>query len=163
MSDSTETNSADAKDRPGVIAPPPFVYLGFLIIAFVLGFFWPLAMGFGDWRYPAAALMFVGGGVLAITAVRQFKAAGTSFDVLKPDTALVADGLYRYSRNPIYVALTLAYLSIAIAIDSGWALLLTVPALAVMRYAVIAKEERYLAKKFGESYAQYKANVRRWI
>ena len=72
-------------------------------------------------------------------------------------------GLYSYSRNPLYVSLTFAYLSIALATNSGWSLLLVVPALAVMRYGVIAREERYLTAKFGEPYTQYKASVRRWI
>ena len=160
---STQPTTSDAKDRPGVIAPPPLIYIGFLAIGFGLGWLWPLALGFGEWRYPAAAMIFVAGGVIAIAGVRQFKAAGTSFDVLKPDTALLDSGLYRYSRNPLYVSLTLAYLSIALAINSGWAMLLVVPALAVMRYGVIAREERYLASKFDEPYARYKATVRRWI
>ena len=157
------TNEVKAKDRPGVIAPPPLIYIGFLVLAYVLGFFWPLAMGFGDWRYPAAALMFVGGGIIAIAAIRQFKAVGTNFDVYKPATTVVATGVYRYSRNPMYVGLTLAYLSIAVAIDSGWALLLAVPTLAVMHYGVIRREEGYLAAKFGEPYNAFRAKVRRWI
>ena len=164
MSDaSTQPAAGDGKDRPGVIAPPPLIYLGFLIVGFGLGLMWPLSLGFGDWRYPAAAMIFVAGGVIAVSAVRQFKAAGTSFDVHKPDTALLISGLYSYSRNPLYVSLTLAYLSIALATNSGWSLLLIVPALAVMRYGVIAREERYLTAKFGEPYTQYKASVRRWI
>ena len=160
--ETSQTSANDRKDRPGVIAPP-LIYAGFLLVGFALGFFWPLDLGFGAWRYPAAAMIFVTGGVIAIAAVRQFKAAGTSFDVYKPDSALLVSGLYRHSRNPLYVTLTLAYLSIALAMNSGWALLLAGPALAVMRYGVIAREERYLATKFGQPYLQYKASVRRWL
>ena len=160
---STEPKTSNAKDSPGVIVPPPLIYLGFLAIGFGLGWLWPLALRFGDWRHPAAAMIFVSGGVIAVAAVRQFKAAGTNFDVRKPATALLDSGLYRYSRNPLYLSMTLAYISIALTTNSGWALLLLAPALAVLHYGVIAREERYLASKFGEPYARYKATVRRWI
>ena len=78
-------------------------------------------------------------------------------------TALVTEGPFQFSRNPIYLALTLIYCGIGMAADSGWVLGLVVPVLAVMRYGVIAAEERYLEAKFGEAYRHYKGHVRRWL
>ena len=93
----------------------------------------------------------------------RFRAAGTPVEPYKPTSAIVSDGLYGLSRNPIYVALTLIYLGIGVAIDSPWILALVVPVLLVMRTGVIAREERYLERKFGAEYLDYKVSVRRWV
>jgi protein-S-isoprenylcysteine O-methyltransferase Ste14 len=82
---------------------------------------------------------------------------------MKPTTALVTEGPFRYSRNPSYVALTLLYVGVALLINALWILLLVVPALVVLRYGVIAREEAYLTRKFGEAYRQYTTQVRRWL
>ena len=80
-----------------------------------------------------------------------------------PSTTVVTTGLYRLSRNPIYLGLAALYLGLAFAANSGWAVILLLPILAVMRYGVIAREERYLEAKFGDDYRAYKARVRRWL
>jgi protein-S-isoprenylcysteine O-methyltransferase Ste14 len=80
-----------------------------------------------------------------------------------PTKALVTDGLYAYSRNPIYIALTLIYLGLTIAANSVWSIVFLVPILVIIRYGVIAREERYLERKFGDAYAEYRKRVRRWI
>jgi len=82
---------------------------------------------------------------------------------MKPTTALVTEGPFRYSRNPIYVALTLLYVGVALLINALWILLLVVPALMALRYGVIAREEAYLTQKFGDAYHQYTTQVRRWL
>ncbi len=156
----TERND---RDNPGVIAPPPLIYLGFLVLGVALDYLWPVGLGVGAVGVPTGAALFVLGGVIAVTAIRQFRRAGTNFKTHEPSTAIVTGGLYRYSRNPIYVALGLAYLGIAVAVDGLWAAALLVPTLAVVRYGVIAREERYLEGKFGDEYLRYKASVRRWL
>ena len=83
--------------------------------------------------------------------------------LMKPTTALVTAGPFGYSRNPIYVALTLLYLRVAFLVNALWILLLVVPVLLVIRYGVIAREEAYLTRKFGDVYHQYTAQVRRWL
>src|SRR5215510_13249591 len=100
---------------------------------------------------------------LALATFRALSRAHTPADPLKPTTALVTEGPFRYSRNPIYVALTLLYLGVALLINALWILLLVVPVLLVIRYGVIAREEAYLTRKFGEAYRQYTAQVRRWL
>ncbi len=74
-----------------------------------------------------------------------------------------ASGPYRFTRNPIYLGMTIIFTGIAIAADSIWVLALLVPVLVIMNIGVIMREERYLEGKFGEDYRQYKASVRRWL
>lgn len=150
-------------DTPGVIAPPPLIYGGFLLAGFGLDRLWPAGLGSGaagDWA--GGALILVGLAIVIACALR-FRKAGTAIEPYRTTTALVTSGLYRYSRNPIYVALTDIYLGLALIDDNAWILALVIPVLAVMSRGVIAREERYLEGKFGEEYRDYKARVRRWL
>ncbi len=155
--------NADPQDRPGVIARPPLIYLAFLAAGLGLGYAWPAPFVAEAARYPLGGALCALGVALAGLAFLHFRRAGTDVRTEKPSTALVTEGPYRYSRNPIYVALTLIYCGIGVAADSGWVLGLVVPLLAVMRYGVIAAEERYLEAKFGDPYRHYKGRVRRWL
>ncbi len=155
--------TTDGKDRPGVIAPPPLVFFGFLVLGLGLDGVWPATViADGLWRTGGFALIAVGVGVFA-AALRQLRKAGTNVETRKPTTALVTGGPFRYSRNPIYLSASLAYWGIGIAADNVWILALLVPFLAVIRYGVISREEQYLEAKFGEEYRRYKASVRRWL
>ena len=91
------------------------------------------------------------------------RGAGTSVKTSVPTTALVSTGPFQFSRNPLYVSLTLFYLGISIAAQSLWALALLIVVLVVMQRGVINREERYLEHKFGAEYVRYKELVRRWI
>lgn len=153
----------DEADKPGVIAPPPFIYLFFLILGLAIDFAWPLAVLPAVAQYAAGAALIVPAVAILAATVRRFRRAKSSFDVRKPATALLTDGPFRFSRNPIYVAMSLAYAGLAVAIDSPWILALLAPALVVMRYGVIGREERYLERKFGDEYRRYKGRARRWI
>ena len=153
----------DNADRPGVVAPPPLIYLFFLVLGLAADFAWPLAVLPRAAQYAAGvALIAPALAILAVT-VRRFRRAGTSFDVRKPATALITDGPFRFSRNPIYLAMSLAHAGLAVLIDSPWILALLAPALVVMQYGVIRREERYLDRKFGDEYRRYKDTVRRWL
>lgn len=89
--------------------------------------------------------------------------AGTNISPSRPATALVVGGPFRFSRNPLYVALTSLFLGLTLIFNTAWGLLLSIPVLIVMHYGVILREERYLEAKFGESYRDYRASVRRWL
>ena len=150
-------------DTPGVIAPPPLICVGFLVAGLVLDYFWPVGFVSGSWRIPLAILLIAAGSVLAGFGLGELGHAGTEISPYKPTTALATGGIYRYTRNPLYVSLTLIYVGIAVATNGLWLLLLVVPLLIVMRYGVIQREERYLESKFGDEYRLYTARVRRWI
>ena len=151
------------KDTSGVIAPPPVIYLAFLLIGFGADALWPAAVLPQGPRYAAGAAPIALGLALGFAAVRQFRRHDTSFKPHEPSTALITGGPYRYSRNPIYLALGLLYAGIGIAADGPWTLALLVPLLVVLHYGVIIREERYLERKFADDYRRYKSTTRRWL
>jgi protein-S-isoprenylcysteine O-methyltransferase Ste14 len=154
-----------APDVPGVIALPPVIFLGFLAAAAVLEAIMPLpvAVAHSLARYVAGAVLAAGGFVMIATGTRRFAAAGTNVPPTLPTTALVVDGIYRRTRNPLYLGLSLIYLGLGVAAGSLWAIGLLVPLLWVINVGVVKREERYLERKFGDAYRDYKARVRRWI
>ena len=154
---------ADHADTPGVIAPPPLIYLGALGIGFGLD----AVIGGAPLQSTAArpvgaALMVAGVGLLG-TFVQSFGRAGTPVDPYTPSEAIVTDGPYRLTRNPAYVGMALTYAGIAIVSNRPWALAPLPIAIAVINRGVIAREERYLERKFGTPYLDYKRSVRRWV
>lgn len=165
------------RDIPGVIAPPPAIYLGFLFVGWGLaalgarpeaveaGLGW-MAAGFQlemEVRRGVALTLIVGGLLLDGMAAGLFRRRGTAVEPWKPSTALIIEGPYRFSRNPIYLGFAVTYVGLAIAMDSWIALILLVPCLFVIDRFVIQREERYLAAKFGVAYDAYRQKVRRWL
>jgi hypothetical protein len=114
-------------------------------------------------RWALAAVLIAAAAALFAAALGRFRRAGTHVEPWRPSTALVTDGVYGRTRNPIYLGMTLAFLALALAADSAIALLALVPLLLVIQFGVIAREERYLAVKFGDAYARYASSVRRWL
>lgn len=153
------------KDVPGVIAPPPLIYLGFLLLGWGLGQVLPdPGLGLETlWRRGVAVVLIVAGLVIDGAAAGHFRRLGTRVEPWHPSTVLATDGLYRFSRNPIYLGFALAYVGFAVAMDSLFALALLMPCLLVVDRLVIAREERYLAARFGAAYADYRQRVRRWL
>lgn len=153
------------RDAPGVIAPPPFIYLVFLVAG------WWLDQTLATPHFPiedmarkgGALALIIGGLVLEFWASGLFQKAGTNVVPYKPATALVTEGPYRFSRNPMYVGFSITYLGLALGLQSPIAMALLAPCLLVMGWGVIAREERYLEAKFGQAYLDYKAKVRRWL
>ena len=89
--------------------------------------------------------------------------ARTTLSPHKPTAALVTSGIFRITRNPPYLGLVALYLAIAVFANSLWALALIIPVVAVVNFAVIPREERYLERKFGREYTDYRQRVRRWL
>ncbi len=150
-------------DTAGVITIPPLIYLFFLAVGLLADTFWPVALLPEVVQYPVGGALIVLGIAGVVVARQQFGRAETSIRTSQPTTAIVTDGLYGRTRNPIYLGMVLIYAGIAIAADSVWVLALLIPLLIVVRLGVIDREERYLEAKFGEPYRAYKASVRRWI
>ncbi|MET4683765.1 methyltransferase family protein [Brevundimonas faecalis] len=152
-------------DHPGVIAPPPLIYLAFLLAGFGIGRLIgepSFGLDVGVRRGLAFALV-IGGLLLDGIAAGTFRRLGTPPEPWKPTTALATGGLYRYSRNPIYVGFAVTFVGFALAMDSPLALAMLLPCLIVIDRFVIAREEGYLAAKFGAEYQAYKGKVRRWL
>lgn len=150
-------------DNPGVIAFPPALYAGTLLIGLVISFFFPISFLPRPIALSLAAIAMIGAGWFSTSAFRTMKRAETAIDPTKPTTAIVSDGVFRFSRNPLYLSLTLLYIGISLLSNAVWALLLLLPLLVVVQIGVIQREEVYLERKFGDEYLRYKAQVRRWI
>ncbi len=159
------TGGSSTPDVAGVIALPPLIVLGFLAAAAVLEAIVPLPLPVTHSlvRYVAGAMLAAGGFFIIAIGTRRFAAAGTNVPPTLPTTALVVDGIYRRTRNPLYLGMTLVYLGLGVAAGSLWAIGLVVPLLWVINVGVVKREERYLERKFGNVYRAYKARVRRWI
>jgi protein-S-isoprenylcysteine O-methyltransferase Ste14 len=150
----------------GVIARPPLLFLAALLVGFVLDSLLPLP-------FPLASIelvhwiiggsLILAGLTLFAAGVRNLLRAGTPLPTNKPTRALVTTGIHRWTRNPIYLGMFLVYGGIGIAAPSPWTLILTLPLAITIRYGVVAREEAYLERRFGDAYRDYKARVRRWL
>ena len=155
---------AHEPDRSNAIIRPPIA----LLIAFGVG----LAV---DWLYPlpfvpasvprllTGGAIFAAGLALAIWAILTLRQAGTEVETTKPVTAIVSGGPYRFTRNPIYSGMLLGLVGLAVGFDTLWILGTLIPFYLVIRHGVIAREEAYLERKFGQAYLGYKSQVRRWL
>jgi len=153
----------DKNDNPGVIALPPLIYTAGFIIGIVLHFIHPISL-LPNYLNPWLGIVLIAISILIVLpSVRSFTNAKTEFHVRKPSTALIKTGLYKYSRNPMYISLTFLYLGITSLINSLWLLILVMPVLIIIQKGVIEREESYLGEKFGDEYIEYKKKVRRWI
>ena len=99
---------------------------------------------------------------LPLAGGTRFMASKTNIHPWKPATTIVTSGIFRYTRNPMYLGMALIYAALSLFADSLIALAGLPVALVLMHYGVIAREERYLEEKFGEPYRQYTRKVRRW-
>ena len=158
-------NNTDVQDNPGVIAPPPLIYAGALVGSLLLHLAFPVKVKL----LPRRVSWILGGSLIGIasllilSAFRVMRQAGTEVNPTRPTSTLVVKGPFQFTRNPLYLSLTLAYSGIAMLLNALWAMLMLPVILLVMRRWVIDREERYLEQKFGEEYLRYKARVRRWL
>ncbi|MBA4761421.1 isoprenylcysteine carboxylmethyltransferase family protein [Sphingomonas sp.] len=153
-------------DIPGVIAPPPLIFLGYLIAGIALEYLVVRTQGLdmpGSLRWTVVTLFVLAGAGLIIAAMMRFRIAGTPAPPWQPTTAFVAQGVYRWTRNPMYLGMTLIYIGLTVAANAPVAIWLFVPLILTMHYGVIVREERYMADKFGVAYVNYAHSVPRWL
>ena len=152
-----------AKDRAGVIAPPPLIFVVFMILGWLAELRLPTTVLTGPLWGRIGIGLIVPAVVIVLIAVVQFWRARTSPEPWRPTTAIVETGLFRYSRNPMYLAGALVHVGIALLLGSLWIAASLLPALVVLHYGVIRREEIYLTRKFGDAYRSYLARVPRWL
>jgi protein-S-isoprenylcysteine O-methyltransferase Ste14 len=150
----------------GVLTRPLFLYLACLIVGLVLDQVLPLPFAFPVATLPRWAIgggLIVLGAMLMAAGIRNFSHAETPVPSDQPVRALVTTGIHGWSRNPIYLGMFLLYAGIGLAAHSAWVLGLALPLVLTVRYGVVAREEAYLERHFGDAYRHYKARVRRWL
>lgn len=156
--------TSERGDHAGVGFPPPFVFLGFTLLGPILdrALSWERMALSWPWRLTLALLLIGLGLAVVLAAIRGFGKAGTRPEPWQPSSALVTDGIYRHTRNPMYLGMALLALGLGFALGSVGSLLLLIPAVVAIDRFVIAREEAYLSRQFGGSYHAYCARVRRW-
>ena len=150
-------------DHPQVVVIPPVLYGAGFVLGLGVEFVWRTHLAGPAIRFTLGPALVILGLIVTLSALRAFQRAGTNIEVYRPATSLVVAGPYRYTRNPIYFALTVAYLGAALLADSVWVLALVVPVVIIIHFGVILREERYLAAKFGRAYQDYARAVKRWL
>lgn len=153
----------EENDSAGVIAIPPLILIAFIGLGVILHNIFPLHFIHGPLRTIIGAIFLAYSVLVMSLAMLQMRKAGTNIDVRKPTTTIVTDGIYRYTRNPMYVSMVLLMVAISVLISNIWIFALTPAFAIVMQKGVIEREERYLEKKFGSEYTDYKKRTRRWI
>ena len=159
MSDVAENDGA------AVRFPPPFVplialALGELIHRLVWSLPLPLA---GGARSVLAVALLAAGVALLLAAAGLFRKTGQDPKPWEPSPEIISDGVYRFTRNPMYVGMGVLQAGLAVALADAWVLLLVPVTWCVIYFIAIRHEEAYLERKFGEPYLTYKRSVRRWL
>jgi protein-S-isoprenylcysteine O-methyltransferase Ste14 len=153
----------DDKRGPGLRFPPPLLPLGLIFAAWLLQQWVPLAIsGDAQLRWPGILLVAMAV-LLAVIALMHFRRAKTAIEPWHPTTTIIQYGIYRYSRNPIYLAFCIATIGAALIINSWWGLIAVAPLVYLLQLLVIRKEETYLEARFADTYLDYKRRVRRWL
>jgi protein-S-isoprenylcysteine O-methyltransferase Ste14 len=155
-----------ALDHPDVVVFPPVIPLATLVMACVLQWLLPLGWIAGidtPIRIGVGAIIVLSGLITTSAGRRALMRAGTNVNPLQPTTALVTDGIFGRTRNPLYVGILFALCGIALIFDLDWVLLLILPSCLLLHFAVVRREERYLEREFGEVYRRYKERVPRYL
>jgi protein-S-isoprenylcysteine O-methyltransferase Ste14 len=151
------------QDYPAVIARPPRIVLGFLVSGFTLDVLVGMPALYEPVRYLGGASLMIAGVSLMAAAIGRFRRAKTAVETWRPTTGIVTGGPYAHTRNPIYVAMILAYAGIGLIANAPAVVALSPLLFAVLHYGVVLREEHYLECKFGDAYLDYKHAVPRWV
>lgn len=153
-----------ATDTCGAVVRPPFAWALAFVAGVALDWLHPLPFVPASWpRAWLGGAIFALGFALAIWAITTIRGAGSRVETYKPTTTIIAEGPYRFTRNPIYIGMFVGQCGFAVGLDSLWFLLTLLPFALVIRYGVVAREEAYLERKFGDRYRRYRSRVRRWL
>lgn len=159
------TNPPTTRDGAAVRLPPPVLFL----CSTLLGGAAQVALGVGalplarNTAFGLAALFTLSGATLLLWASGLFKRSGQDPRPWRSTPALIISGVYRYTRNPMYVAMAMAQAAFGFGFRSLWILLLLPASIVLVYVTAIRHEERYLEDKFGNEYVAYKQKVRRWL
>ena len=153
------------EDIPGVYIPPPLIYT----LIFLAAVFIQKKISIDDSIFHlqiakiAGALFLIVSLFFMITSLRQFFISKNTLIPIKPASSLQTNGIYKITRNPMYVSLALIYLGISCFVGNWWNIILFPLLLLIVQEYIIKREEKYLLRRFGKEYVVYKTKVRRWV
>lgn len=156
-------NSRSQQDHPGVIAFPPLIWLVGAGLSGLAHYFFPHRLMSPEVSRPIGIALAIVAPSLALWGAGVLKAAGTNVNPSQPALTIVRRGPYRFTRNPMYLAICLLQVALGFLLNDWLSLAFVVPLALVLNYGVILREERYLEEKFGDQYLVLKRGVRRWI
>jgi protein-S-isoprenylcysteine O-methyltransferase Ste14 len=152
-------------DHPNVIIFPPLILATTVTLGCLLQWLLPLGQlmhASQIWRGIAGGIAILGGVSLAVAGRRMLVQLGTNVSPLRPTTALATDGIYKWTRNPLYTGGALVMFGIALFFALDWLVLLIAPSVLILHLGVVSREEQYLEQKFGDKYRRYKTSVARY-
>ena len=153
------------EDSPGVYIPPPLIYA----LIFLAAVFIQKKISLDDSFFHlqiakiAGALFLIVSLFFMVTSLRQFFISKNTLIPIKPASSLQTNGIYKITRNPMYVSLALVYLGISCFVGNWWNIILFPLLLLIVQEYIIKREEKYLLRRFGKDYVVYKTKVRRWL
>lgn len=153
-----------SSEHSGVPIHPPLFFLSALLLGALIDDRVHRLLIFQNdkWRWIGLVVALFGIALVAIGRRTMVK-HGTNVNPTQPTTAIVETGPFRFTRNPLYVGLTLLYVGLSLLLNTWWSLFLLVPVWIVMHFFVVRREEAYLERKFGDTYLNYRRRVRRYL
>lgn len=148
-----------SNDNPRVLLPPPLIFSGLVGLGLSLD---SEAIALGPLQVIGTGLVATGVGLTAV-ALSLFRRSDTRPEPWQPASALVSRGLYRFTRNPMYLGMAMLSLGVALVFSSLSGCVLAIVAAVTVDRTVITREEAYLMRRFGEDYVNYARGVRRWL
>jgi len=159
---SPKSSPNNSPDNAQVRVPPPLIFLGAAGIGYLVHWLAPVSVRPATWAM-FGVLVMVAGLTLVVWSAVLFRRAHTGIPPWLPTTTIVTRGPYTQTRNPIYLGFALFQLGYGLWSDRLAVVLMVIPAVAATNAWVIAREESYLTRKFGDQYLEYTRRVRRWL
>lgn len=159
------THLETTPDNPGVSIMPPSVFFICLITGGLLELIFPLELHLmsGPWCPIAGVALGIAGFIFMMAAHEKFKTLKTNVPTNQPAACFVNQGVYRFSRNPMYVGGSAFFLGVGLGIGSLWMLAAWLPLAIYLAVYVVPREEAYMERRFSDEYSAYCASVRRWL
>lgn len=152
-----------SRGASGGIVPPPVIYAGVFLTGYLLHRSMPIHFFPDRLSLTLGSLLIFLSIPLVALSLRELICQRTAMNIAKPAATLVVTGPFRFTRNPMYLSVTLLYCGLGVSLDLAWVILLLPLALVIVHYKVIVREEVRLERQFGQDYLDYKASVRRWL
>ncbi len=155
----------DYKDNANIIAPPPLILIVLLALGLSIHWMFPVSIV----NFPLPVRLSIGispiivSAIISVLSIQIMFKKKTTINPYKQTTSIIDMGPFSFTRNPLYVSIILFYIGFAVLVNSLWILVFLPVLFIILDRGVVIREEKYLERKFGDEYLQYKSRVRRWL